>query len=532
MDPILVWNAVALEANKVSHTDPQKGQQTGPPLSSRALAIVHLAMYDAYIGAAQNSTLPVYLTTGPALKNASVAAAVAAAAYTTLSALYSAQQDAFDQALSQYGAPLDAGHQFGVQVAKAILADRANDDDARNAGYVPSAQPGRFRIDPDNPNQTPHAPFYGARTKLFAAQTRLKLDAPPGLIGGGFNPQDNDYLEALREVRAKGIRPDLMGTLPSQPVDLFSNRRTPLQTIIGFYWAYDGAAGLGTPPRLYNLIIRKVAQKFGNTTEENAALFAFVNAAMADAGILAWEQKYIHDLWRPVTGIREHAPSLGPGATTPSDNIGDDADPFWLPLGAPATNSTRSPEELLGRDNDAESLVEVMPTYQCLHKRKALVKNFTPPFPAYPSGHATFGAAAFEITRLFYQEKGKGNIQPDSDDLFQNLSFISKELFSGDASLKGGTQDNTGTVRTTHERSFPQGLHQMIIENGESRVYLGVHWVFDAFVRDAKGKPDLSKNIGGVPLGIGIANSIFGANKKGPQKSKIGPRDGDPTELD
>jgi hypothetical protein len=47
MDAILYWNQVALEANRVSHTNGRM-EQTGPTLSSRALAIVHLAMYDAY----------------------------------------------------------------------------------------------------------------------------------------------------------------------------------------------------------------------------------------------------------------------------------------------------------------------------------------------------------------------------------------------------------------------------------------------------------------------------------------------------
>jgi hypothetical protein len=47
MDPSLLWNQVALEANRVSHTT-GPNEQTGPTLSSRALAIVHLVMYDAY----------------------------------------------------------------------------------------------------------------------------------------------------------------------------------------------------------------------------------------------------------------------------------------------------------------------------------------------------------------------------------------------------------------------------------------------------------------------------------------------------
>ncbi|NJQ96593.1 MAG: vanadium-dependent haloperoxidase [Hydrococcus sp. CSU_1_8] len=149
-----------------------------------------------------------------------------------------------------------------------------------------------------------------------------------------------------------------MGTLPNG-----IDARTADETLIGIFWAYDGAAGLGTPPRLYNQIVRRLAIAKGNTEAQNARLFALVNAAMGDAGILAWDQKYIHDLWRPVVGIREHDESFGPAATEANNDISNDGDPFWLPLGAPNSNSTK--------------------------------KNFTPNFPAYPSGHATFGAAAF-----------------------------------------------------------------------------------------------------------------------------------------
>ena len=49
----------------------------------------------------------------------------------------------------------------------------------------------------------------------------------------------------------------------------------------------------------------------------------------------------------------------------------------------------------------------------------------------------------------------------------------------------------------------------MIEENGRSRVYLGVHWVFDAFMEKNNGDPDLNQNIGGVPLGLAIAEDIF-----------------------
>jgi hypothetical protein len=81
-------------------------------------------------------------------------------------------------------------------------------------------------------------------------------------------------------------------------------------------------------------------------------------------------------------------------------------------------------------------------------------------------------------------------------------------------------------VRPNHRRNFNDGLRQMIIENAVSRIYLGVHWNFDAFAVKDDGKPDHSKtDIGGVPLGLRIAEDIFKAGgKKAPKKSTVGPR--------
>jgi hypothetical protein len=52
-------------------------------------------------------------------------------------------------------------------------------------------------------------------------------------------------------------------------------------------------------------------------------------------------------------------------------------------------------------------------------------------------------------------------------------------------------------------------------------VYLGVHWIFDAFAVKNDGQPDLSRNIGGVPLGLKIAEDIFAG---GMTRSVVGPR--------
>jgi hypothetical protein len=76
-------------------------------------------------------------------------------------------------------------------------------------------------------------------------------------------------------------------------------------------------------------------------------------------------------------------------------------------------------------------------------------------------------------------------------------------------------------VRPRHVRNFPKGLWQMIEENGRSRVYLGVHWVFDAFAVDNNGNPDLTNNIGVVPLGIRIEDIFNAQAAKAPKKSTV-----------
>jgi vanadium chloroperoxidase len=471
-DSILFWNAVALEANRISHSDPDKREQNGPTLSSRALAIVHLAMYDAYAGVVGSPDFPRYLTPPltPPAAGASARDAVAGAAYTTLVALYKTQKDFFDAQLSCFNTT--ESFKFGEAVGNTLLNLRSNDMDARDCGYKGSPNRGRHRVDPDNPGQGFYSPYYGAQLRGFAFSIRHKLNPPPF-----SNGNDPNYLLALKDVRARGIRPDLTGTLPNA---LFDKRRKARETLIGIYWGYDGSNRLGTPPRQYNQIIRLVAMNIVNPATgqingegENAKLFAFVNAAMGDAGILAWEQKYCHDFWRPVVGIREHDETLGPGAPYSGVNvIFNDGDPGWLPLGSPNTN-------LLG------------------------IKNFTPNFPAYPSGHATFGAAAFHITRMFY---GISADDKNDDKLFPGF-FVSDEF-------NGGNRDNNGAVRPRHTRFFPGGLWGMIIENATSRVLLGVHWIFDAFDfnEDKNGNlaADLSdENIGGVGLGLRIARDIF-----------------------
>lgn len=487
MDYILLWNDVALEANKVSHTVSPK-EQAGPPLSARALAIVHLAMYDAYGGVVASPALPPYLPgLPPAPNGASPQAAVTGAAYTALTALFPSQQPFFYANVQAAGGTADVGYNYGVAVGNALLQDRMADPDAGSQGYSPSLSRFRHRQDPDNPSQGFHAPYYGARSKLFSATSRHGLSPPPRA--------NSEYIKSLDEVRGLGIRPDRFGTVP--PGILARNAD---QTVLGLFWGYDGSANLGTPPRLYNQIVRRLSIARRTSEVDNARLFALINVAMADAGILAWDQKYIHDFWRPVVAIREHDDSFGPGATHSTSVISEHADPQWLPLGAPASNS-----------QGISFRVTNEPDFPKNRSTPGYMRNFTPPFPAYPSGHATFGAACFHAARLFY---GVPVGDRQSDQLFESLDFVSDEF-------NGVTQDNEGTVRPRHVRRFPGGLWQMVLENGFSRVCLGVHWIFDAFVLGPAGDPDFGRQIGGVSLGLAIAEDIYAS---GMGKSSVGPR--------
>src|SRR5262249_7457698 len=194
--------------------------------------------------------------------------------------------------------------------------------------------------------------------------------------------------------------------------------RTDEQTQIAFFWGYDGSPGLATPPRLYNQIAEVLAAQKHNTVVENARFFALINLAMADAGICAWDAKYDYTFWRPVTGIRQADTDLNP------DTL---ANPYWTPLGAPADNGSGT--------------------------------NFTPAFPSYASGHATFGGALFETMKDFFGT--------------DNISFT-----IGSDEFNGITRDQNGNVRPVVFRSFTS-FSQAMEENGQSRIYLGIHWAFD-----------------------------------------------------
>jgi hypothetical protein len=345
----------------------------------------------------------------------------------------------------------DAAFSYGRRVAYAVLESRKDDDSVRpkDEDYAASPGPLRHRKDPLNPTQ-PYLGVAHGKLKTFAVKTWQPLSPPPARTNA-------TYANHFAVVYAKGGEPTLKTTT-----------RTPDESAIGYFWAYDGAMKIGTPPRLYNQVARAIAKGKSNTTDQNARLFALIHCAMGDAGIHAWHYKYCYDLWRPIVGIREDDKSCGPTAT-PDAAITPPCDPFWKPLGAPRSNEAKP--------------------------------AFTPPFPAYPSGHATFGAAAFEIIRLFYRQQLSLTFTDSEADGLE-FSLVSDEL-------NGSTTEPDGSLRTRHNRKYTSVAHAMY-DNSISRIFLGVHWRFDGTTGgDVTEMLVAIDKIGGVPLGRAIAKDVF-----------------------
>jgi hypothetical protein len=383
-DVIIAWNQTMLDA--IRATKDTLGTST------RTMAMVQAAMYDAVNAIDRFGS--VYKVNVQAPAGASPEAAASEAAYRVLSSEIPSQSALYHATLARTlaGIPDSAkslGIAVGDQVAAGMLAWRANDGSDGQVPYVPGTAAGHWR--PTAPDYTvAWGPEWGQVTPFAIPSPAPFLPPPPPAL------DSPEYAAALQEVKSLGAR--------------HSTTRTADQTQIANFWGYD-VGGVGPPPVLYNQITQAVALQQHNTLDQDARLFALVNVAMGDAGVVAWDAKYAYNLWRPVTAIQQ-------------------TDPSWTPLGAPGD----------GRRD-----------------------NFTPPFPSYVSGHATFGAALFTILADFYGTDQK--------------------------TFTLGSDELPGVSRTY--TSFSAAA----LENAESRIYLGIHFQFDATA--------------GIAAGNAVGNYVF-----------------------
>jgi membrane-associated phospholipid phosphatase len=427
-------NDLALDLVARDFSDGHRPTNDGPTKTSRALAIIHLAAHDAYARVTELfspnlSTVP--NSPGLLMDDATGTAALLGAGIRACEILY--PDDA--QFITTKAATLTAGADpaalaYGQEVANAWLCARTGDgSQVLQLDELYSDEPGHHRRDPLNPVQKALGRKWG-QVKPFVL-TSVVADAP---LSPPPDLDSDEYALAFDQVIEVGKN----DTVQRDP-DL---RR---QAAVGIFWGYDGANKLGVPPRLYNQVVRQITEFKALPNDKQIRLLTAINVSMADAGIAAWYWKYEYDFWRPVVGVREAEDGFGPTGKGDRNNLrGKAGDPFWLPLGAPKSNPS--------------PVIAGAPS-----------SNFTPGFPAYPSGHATFGSACFETAATLL---GK---TPEEI----RINFISGEF-------NGLTTDNTGTTRPRWEQTFT--LREAIEQNKSSRVYLGVHWIFDSTGGETVGK--------------------------------------------
>jgi membrane-associated phospholipid phosphatase len=166
---------------------------------------------------------------------------------------------------------------------------------------------------------------------------------------------------------------------------------------IAEFWGDDIFRLTFEPAGRWIAIANQIVKLKRSNLETTVLMYAKLGMALSDGGVAAWNTKFYYNIQRP------------------SDYINDNIDPNWKS--------------------------HLITLHNCVN----------PPFPAYPSGHATFGACAAGILNSVY---GK------------SVNFT-------DNCHKGRTEFN-GKPRTF--TSFDAAAQ----ENAYSRIPLGVHFRMDA----------------------------------------------------
>lgn len=158
------------------------------------------------------------------------------------------------------------------------------------------------------------------------------------------------------------------------------------------FWSDDRVGWTFSPPARLEAIADQIAKEEDFNLEKTCLLYAQIGMALSDAAVICWYNKYKYNVERPITYIQRE---IDPKFTIP-----------WL--------------------------------------------GFTPPFPAYPSGHSTFAFAGVGILEAFV-----GGSYP-----FTDYSHQQRTDFNG------------------HPRAY-NSLRDLANENAFSRLPLGVHYRMD-----------------------------------------------------
>ena len=304
----LQWNANALAAVRAATTTNQlsPGAISRPLYQTEGLlymSYVQAAVYDAATKIGHRYVPYHHFSAGAG--NASIEAAVIAAAYNTLVAYlgHTTTLDA-EYAASIAALPADENTARGVAVGEAAAADivalRANDgrnaaSPAPNVGTptIP-VQAGVWVWPPAPSLQIDQTPWMAMMQPFMLESTSQFRAPPPNALTSA------QYTADLNETKASG------SNLPAN-----DPRRDT-----AWFWNANAISQL-------NRTLQDFATQHNMDLLDTVHLFAMGNLVSTDAGMACFDSKYTYRFWRPITAIR-NADIDGNPATT--------ADPTWSPL--------------------------------------------------------------------------------------------------------------------------------------------------------------------------------------------------------
>jgi hypothetical protein len=416
--PVVVWNDAALQA--IREVVP------GPPITARALAVLHTAIYDAW-AAYDSRAVGTRLGGGlrrPTAERTDTARseAVSFAAYRALTDLFpgARQVAAFDALMARLGYdPSDqrlggpAPSAVGNQAARMVLDFRHGDGSNQlgdppysdTTGYRPVNSPDQI-VDPNR-----WQPLRVQQADGTAVVQQFIAPHWGGVVPFAI-PDAGQLLPPLR--------PALFGDpryrQQAEQILRDSAALTDRHKVIAEYWA-DGPRS-EQPPGHWTLLGRFVSARDRHTLRDDVVMFFALANALLDASIACWYCKRLYDYVRPVTAVHHL--------------FGDQIVEAWA-------GPFRGPGLVRGG---------TWRPYQA-------VTFVTPPFAEFTSGHSTFSAAAAEILRRFTGNDrfGYTQVQP------AGVSFIEPGLVpASDVRLTYGT------------------FSEAADEAGLSRRYGGIHF--------------------------------------------------------
>jgi hypothetical protein len=268
------------------------------------MGIVHVAIYDAAV-AIEGGYRP-YAATPTAPAGASPEAAIATAAYDTLTGLQpqlGGDQTILDGDHTAYVAAIPDGSSksdgiaVGEQVARAVLALRAND--GRGCGTTladlgpPAPAPGVWQ---PAPGAVLGLCLPGMRPLALRRASQFRPDGPNALTS-------EEYADDFNQVKDLGR--------------IDSTSRTPEQTSDARFWTDHDI-------RQWNDGMLRLATARGLDLVRTARMLALAHVAGGDAMIACFDAKYHYWFWRPYQAIPQADSDGNP------DTV---ADPNWTPLG-------------------------------------------------------------------------------------------------------------------------------------------------------------------------------------------------------